>query len=322
VDLRLVNKTAIQCLVKAGAFDCLGVARARAFEGTQRGIDAGSRAQADRASGQASLFDSLGGAEGASGVGSPVVQPNEGLPDVPDWPEKVRLANERSVLGLYVSGHPLSAHVRWLDVCSTTNTAELADAPDGTHAVIGGLLSAIQFRIARSSGNKWALVVLEDLHGTIEARVFARTLERVGEHLVRDSVAFLVGRIDSAGGRTSFLVDEVVPLSEAPSRLLGDVTVRLSQDDLDDGRLDELASVLEAHPGLAEVRFRIERPDGATVTARAGDEVKAAPGPELETDLERLLGPDRLSVHPARDRFRLPESATKGYRRSERRKWT
>jgi DNA polymerase-3 subunit alpha len=324
VDLRLVNKSVIQCLVKAGAFDGLGVERARAFEGVGRAIDAGSRAQADRASGQASLFDALGGpppgdGSDAGGGAEPAVKPDEGLPDVPEWPEKLRLAHEKSVMGIYVLGHPLSAFTKWLGVFSADSTMDVADSPDSRQVVIGGLLSAVQFRVARSSGNKWASVVLEDLHGTLECRVFARTLERVGEKLVPDSVALLAGRIDSAAGRTSLLVDEVIPISEAPSRLLGTVTIRVSPEDVEGDGLDELTLVLERHRGLAEVEFSVELPDGTEVVVRAGDEVKTAPGPDLESDLEDLLGPGCLSVRPARARFRLPESSG-GNRWRERRR--
>jgi DNA polymerase-3 subunit alpha len=318
VDLRLVNKSVIQSLVKAGAFDGLGAGRARVFEGVARAIDSGSRAQADRASGQGSLFDALGppptgDAEGARGA----VEPDEGLPDVPEWPEKVRLANEKAVVGLYVSGHPLSAQTRWLDAFSATNTVDIVDFPDGTRTVIGGLLASVQFRIARSSGNKWALVILEDLHGTLECRVFSRTLDRSAEKLVPDSVVFLAGRIDSSGGRVSFLVDDVIPFSEAPARFLGGVTIRVSRDDLDDGTLDELAAVVERHPGLAEVQFEIDFPNGATVVVRAGEGVRTGPGPDLDRDLKDLVGTGCLVLHPRAERLHVPEAAAGRNRRWE-----
>jgi DNA polymerase-3 subunit alpha len=286
-------------------------------------MDAGSRAQADLASGQGSLFDALGPSPGGDAAGARgAAESDEGLPDVPEWPEKVRLANEKSVVGLYVSGHPLSAQTRWLDAFSATNTVDIADSPEGTRTVIGGLLASVQFRIARSSGNKWALVVLEDLHGTLECRVFSRTLEQAAEKLVPDSVVFLAGRIDSSGGRTSFLVDDVIPLSEAPSRFLGAVTIRVSRDDLDDGTLDELAAVVERHPGLAEVQFEIDFPNGATVVVRAGDGVRTGPGPDLDRDLEDLVGPGSMILHPKAERLHVPDKADGRNRRWEQRRRT
>jgi DNA polymerase-3 subunit alpha len=128
VDIRLANKSVIECLVKAGAFDSLGVSRARLFEGISRALELGSTVQSDRASGQSSLFDAFGPAPTPDG-GAP--RADEGLPSVPDWPKRQQLAKEKSVLGIYVSGHPLSRHERWLRVYSNSDTGALRLAGDG-----------------------------------------------------------------------------------------------------------------------------------------------------------------------------------------------
>jgi DNA polymerase-3 subunit alpha len=291
VDLRLVNKSVLESLIKAGAFDSLGVARARLFEGVGKAIDVGSRAQADRACGQESLFAMVG--DGCSEADA--TKPDEGLPDVPEWQEKDRLANEKAVLGLYVSGHPLSSHERWIRQFSTADSRSVNDVPDGKDVVVGGLLSLVQFRTGRESGKKWARIVLEDLLGSIEVRVFSRTLESSEQYLVPEAVVFLCGRIDASGGAPCLLVDEVIPLEEASEKLGGRVTIRIHEEELDDERLEDLFQVLKGNPGKADVFFVVQRDERPAVFVRASGGIKTGPGQRLDSDLTAVLGPGRLT---------------------------
>jgi len=296
VDLRLVNKGVIESLVMAGAFDSFGAPRARLFEAVPRAIESGARASEDRASGQVNLFGSL-----AAGAGPR--RADEGLPDVPEWPERERLAREKSVLGLYVSGHPLSRHVRLLKRFSTRDSAALARARDGEEVVVGGLLSSVQFRTGRESGKRWARIQLEDLGGTLEARVFERTLDESGRALAADRLVFLCGHVDASGGSPVLLVDEVIPFEEAPQRLASRVTIRLGEQDLDERKLDDLVTVLRGNPGRAEVYFSVARRDGTEVLVRAGDDLKTSPGEQLDSDLEAVLGPPGGSAGPDGERM-------------------
>jgi DNA polymerase-3 subunit alpha len=290
VDLRLVNKSVLESLVKAGAFDSLGVERARLFEGVAKALDIGSRAQTDRASGQESLFAlSMGG---AAQQAKPA---DEGLPDVPAWSEKDRLAHEKSVLGLYVSGHPLASHERWIRQFSNTDSRALAEAADGKDLILGGLLASVQIRTGRESGKKWALIVIEDLLGSVEARVFSRTLETSESLLVPDAVVFLCGHVDSSGGSPVLLVDDVVPLEQAPEKLGGRVTIRVREEELDDKHLEDLFAVLKGNPGKAEVYFVVQRTDRPALTVRASDGIRTGPGERLDSDLAAVFGPGRMS---------------------------
>ena len=299
--------------MKAGAFDSLGVARSRLFEGIPRALDIGSRAQADRASGQTSLFEAFG-TEQASSDGDKR-SPDEGLPDVADWPERERLAKERSVLGLYVSGHPLSGYEKWLRVYSNADTRTLAER-DGTEVVLGGMLQLVQFRTSQKTGQPWARLQVEDLMGSAEARVFRRTLETCRDQLATDRVVLLAGRVDGSGREPTLLVDEVVPFEEATLRLTGRVTIRVKDGELDDERIEDLLTVIKASPGMAEVYFRVERAAGGDVIVRAGDDLRAGPGEQLDSDVEAVLGPGRLVVEPSPERFRSTgDSRRRGRRR-------
>ena len=313
VDLHLVNKSVVESLIKAGAFDSLGVARARLFEGVAKALDIGSRTQADRASGQGNLFTmAFGGTSQEQKK-----EPDEGLPDVPEWNEKDRLAHEKSVLGMYVSGHPLSSHEKWIRQFSNSDSRAISDATENQDLVLGGLLSTVQFRIGRESGRKWARIILEDLQGSIEARAFSRTLEKVEKLLVPDTVVFLCGRVDASGGAPVLLVDEVIPLAQAPEQLGARVTIRVNEAELDDARLEDLFTILEANPGKAEVFFVVQREGGPALMVRASDGIRTGPGEQLDSELSAVLGPGRMSFKGAWERPRDPRRDRAQWRRRD-----
>ncbi|MHC4252055.1 MAG: DNA polymerase III subunit alpha, partial [Planctomycetota bacterium] len=305
VDLRLANKSVVQCLVKAGAFDSLGVGRARLFTGVPAALGIGGRAQSDRESGQTSLFGMLEGAASAPAER----KADEGLPRAEEWTERERLAKEKSVLGLYVSGHPLRRQEKWLKHYSKADSSTIAKLDDGAEVIVAGLLATVQFRTSQKSGKPWAKLVLEDLKGTVEARVFSSILDEVRTELVAENVVLLAGRVDGAGQSPTVLVDAVIPYAQAPSRLLGRAKVRVPYDELDDELIEDMLVVLKASPGKVEVYFDVKRGSEPDVIISAGDGVRTGPGEQLESDLEALLGPGCLEVFPAREPFQIETKA-------------
>src|SRR5436189_2863947 len=123
VDLRLVNRRVLESLIKAGAFDSLGLTRAHLLATADAALESGQRKQRDRAEGQASFFDLL--PAGAPAPSAPVAEV------VPEWEPDQRLAFEKEVLGFYVSGHPLARFRGVVESLGLTTTAELATKGHG-----------------------------------------------------------------------------------------------------------------------------------------------------------------------------------------------
>src|SRR4029453_17818746 len=102
VDLRLVNRRVVESLIKAGAFDSLGLTRAHLLATTDTGLESGQRQQRDRAEGQGSFFEMIPAAAPARAITPAEI--------MPEWETDQRLAFEKEVLGLYISGHPLARY--------------------------------------------------------------------------------------------------------------------------------------------------------------------------------------------------------------------
>src|SRR5438477_3034982 len=155
VDLRLVNRRVIESLVKAGAFDSLGLPRAHLLAQTDAALEAGQRVQRDRSEGQASFFDALI---------PPSAAPARREPGeiVPESPDDQRLAYEKEVLGFYVSGHPLAQYASVIDSLGVTTSADLATRSHGARVTLLGHVAALK-ETATKSGDRMACVTIEDM---------------------------------------------------------------------------------------------------------------------------------------------------------------
>ena len=136
LDPSTVNRSAIEVLIKAGAFDLLGAKRAQLAAAVDRALQAGASAAADRRSGQMGLFDSDEDDEPEQVVAN--------LPEVPEWEERDKLNKEKEVLGFYLSSHPLAEHETMLRTyCSHTST-QATELSHRTEVMLGGMLAAIK----------------------------------------------------------------------------------------------------------------------------------------------------------------------------------
>ena len=220
VPLSAVNKTCIEALVKCGAFDSIHGRENRAamLDAVASAIQMGQKAAADRASGQMSIF---GMPESAEAEDSAVAEVP--LPEVEPWTTPELLQNEKDVLGFYVSDHPLHEHKPILDKLSSCTVEDASQLPANTQVVLGGMLSRVRPTVVkngRSAGSKMAMITLEDAKSNkLDGVIFADAYATQHFNLELDKVVFLKGKIDRRREEPNLIVDEVVPVEEARSRL-------------------------------------------------------------------------------------------------------
>jgi DNA polymerase-3 subunit alpha len=200
VDLRLVNRRVIESLIKAGAFDSLGLTRAHLLTVTDAALEGGQRQQRERAEGQGSFFDLLPAAAPASGASSVAV--------VPEWDADQRLAFEKEVLGFYVSGHPLARFREAAVLKGATVSGELGSRPTGARVHLFGHVVALK-ETSTKSGNRMAFVTLEDTEGTIEVTIFPEPFKAAADQLRSREPLWVRGRIDDGDKGRGVLAEEV-----------------------------------------------------------------------------------------------------------------
>ena len=166
VDYSVLNKKAVEALIKAGAFDCLGHPRQGLLQVFEKIIDDIVSRRRERDLGIMSLFGDAGGDGAAAFV------EREPIPQV-EFDKRDRLAFEKEMLGLYVSDHPLLGAEASLERRCDASLTELAELDDGTIKTFGGVITGLQRKWTKK-GDLMAVFVLEDLQTAVEVMVFPR----------------------------------------------------------------------------------------------------------------------------------------------------
>ena len=284
VDQVVCNKRVIESLVKAGAFDSLGHTRRGLIAVHAEAVDLVLETKRAEAIGQFDLFGASEDAE-TSGFTSELTIP------VGEWEKAILLSHEREMLGLYVSDHPLFGVEHVLAANADCSVAELmgdSERPDGSIVTLGGLVTNLQRKVTRQ-GNAYAVAVIEDLEGAIEAMFFPSTYQQVAPHLHEDRIVLVKGRLDRREDVPKLIAMEMsLPdLDGAESK--GPVVISLPVARCVPPVVDRLKEVLSAHPGTVEVHLQLQS-GGRTTVMRLDDRLRVRPSPALYGDVKALLG--------------------------------
>ncbi|HSB40902.1 MAG TPA: DNA polymerase III subunit alpha [Methylomirabilota bacterium] len=207
VDLRLVNRRVVECLIKAGAFDSLGGTRAGLLAALDQAMDSGQRQQRDREEGQVSLFDGPGGGPQPGAGPAPAGR-------VPEWPQEEMLGYERDVLGFYLSGHPLEQYRETARRIGALSAVDLAARSTGARVLLLGQVSAFS-ESSTKSGNRMAFATLELVDGSVPLTIFPEPYRSCAGALRHKGAVIVRGRADDSDKGRVVLAEEIKPLEDA-----------------------------------------------------------------------------------------------------------
>ena len=294
VDATSCNRSTVETLIKAGAFDSLQSRRSQLMAVVERAMQSGAAALADRRSGQKSLF-------GEIEEESPEEEIFQ-LPEVPDWEEREKLLMEKEVLGFYLSSHPLEEFRGQFETFCSHNSAELTELPDRTEITIGGMLSSIKFAHVRkvrpgSTATKYANFDLEDIQGMIRCILWPNDFEKFGEMIQPDAVVVIRGVIDRRGGGddANLICNELIPIEQIDAKYTHGVQIRVNEGIHGEKGLTQLREIMRGYPGQCEVQLMLCLEDGSRVQLRSGN-LQVDLSPEMRTRIEDLLGPGHFRL--------------------------
>lgn len=286
-----INKKAIEALVKCGAFDFTGLMRGQLFEGIETAMGYAASVRKDRAAGQASLFDMLGGDDVAG-----VVMTDADLPIGEPWSQKQMLALEKELIGFYISGHPLLACAWTLEKYNQCDAVGFDTLPERTRTRIGGLVVNAQKRYTKPKKQdelprEMMSFRLDTLEGSIAAVAFPEAYARFGIHLQPDAAVMLCGcvRKDNNGGSLTLTVDEIYPIEEVPTHFTRGVSLHVNVGTWTDDRMRELKDVVRRHPGTIPLNICLLYPDNAKVYLRASKELKVKMSEAFAKECEKIV---------------------------------
>ena len=217
-DKRLVNRRAIEALIRAGAFDALDDHRARLLASVGVAMEAAE--QAERNARQTSLFDLLGSGDGGEQLAPQYVE-------VARWSEKQRLSEEKIALGFFFSGHPFDAVRGEVSRFARRPLARLEAQREPQ--MVAGLVTGVRSKI--TGRGKMAFVQLDDGSASIEVSVFSEVFDADRAKIREDEVLVIEGKIsrdDFAGeGKVRVVAERLLTLGEARSRFARQLALRV-----------------------------------------------------------------------------------------------
>jgi DNA polymerase-3 subunit alpha len=301
VDLRTVNKRALEAMIRAGALDHLvdadtDTTRAQLMAALPDTVQAAEQSSRNQAAGVLDMFGDI----------APVPEPelSTGVLNVRPWTQQKRLQAERDTLGLYLSGHPIDEYLPELQQLTRDRLANVR--PERESQWVAGLL--VGTRTMRSKrGDNIAFVTLDDRSGRLEISLFAKEYEQFRELLQKDAILVVDCQVsmDDFKGAMRGRAREVLNLTQARQRFAKAIELELRADSLTPGFTTRLAGILQpyrrapiAEPGFSPPAF------GAAAGGydHHADEHPMPPNAEL-------IAPAAPTSCPVRIRYRRPEIA-------------
>jgi DNA polymerase-3 subunit alpha len=285
VDLSVLNKRTVESLIKAGAFDSLGHPRKGLLHVHEQIIDQVVEVRRRRDQGEMSFFD-LGADAGAESFDHRV--------DIPDteFGKAERLKEEKEMLSLYVSEHPMTSAERSLRRHIECNLTEFKESREGEMRVVGGVITSLARKYTKR-GDLMATFVLEDLGAAMEVMVFPKTMADHGHLLEDDAIVCVKGRLDLRDDAPKLICMEVT----RPELVFDGgppVRVKVKIGALSPPKVDRLKTLLREHPGESPVYVHLESPEKTTVLQLADDFfVDSTNG--LYAELRILFGADCIA---------------------------
>ena len=286
VPLPVANKRTLESLIKAGAFDSLGSTRRALLEIHEDAVDSAVGAKRAEANGQVGFdFDSLWDEP----------QAENQVPDRPEWSKRDKLAYEREMLGLYVSDHPLAGLEIALAKHASTSITDLLVSEyvtDGDQVTVAGLVTSVQHRTARNSGNQYGMIQIEDFGGEITAMFMGKTYQEFAPAMTNDSIVVVRGRVSMRDdGMNLHAFSMFTPdLGQADGN--GPVEISLTEARATTDTVKALYDVLIRNSGDSEVRLKLIKGQSARVFEIPYPVRVSA---DLFGELKALLGPNCLT---------------------------
>ncbi len=287
LDSKSVNRKVIESLIQAGALDSMDGTRAQKFEVIDKAIDFAHASQSERERGQTNIFD--------LGSDSEPMREYPPLPEVEELSRNELLAQEKAMLGFYISDHPLNKYRDEISGLSRKSIKELEELPDNAMIRNGGIVTTIKVTPTKH-GKEMAFISLEDFTGTIEGVVFSEVYERFRHLIKEDSLIFVSGKLSRRdAGSPKIRVEQVMPIDNARKEYSRRVMIRLIAQGLEDSAVEELSKIIKNSRGPCDLVIDVQTLNKDTIRMRSG-RFKIKSDEKTISSLRNLVGKDNVRI--------------------------
>ncbi len=286
INLRNLNKRALESLISAGALDSLPGNRAQKTTIIEPMLEFGQKVS--RSVNASDLF-AAGGAE--------IQRTEPPFPDIPDWSISKKLSGEKETLGFYVSGHPLDRYRPELTAFGTTDTEKLLEVKDGREVRFGGIISAVKL-MNDKRGNRMAFATVEDFKGKVEVIIFSDPFEKGKTYIAEDNMVMLSGRVSTREGEApKVIAGEIFPLDALSEKFNCQLVIKVD-DTITERKLGAVQTILEKSQGKTPVIFAARR-NGEEYLIKAR-RFNITPESKILLKLKEIMGDSAVYLQPPR----------------------
>lgn len=293
VDVRAMNRSSFDALVRAGTFDSLRPNRHALLSSSDRLLREAASTQKDKAVGQASLFG--GGSAAVAAVG------DVRLDDVPPPTDREIYVMEKEALGFAATVDPLDEHRPLLRLVATHEIPELNDLPERAEVLVGGMVTALRTPVSskgKNAGQQLGMFRVQGLGGSVGGIMFSRTWAEYRDWIADDVIAVFKARVDASRDEPTLLVDEAYRLDD-PENLAGGrkLLLQLQVDQPTElaERLAALHAGLGRHPGGTDVYLSVAVGESdEKAVYRLGPDGRVGVDAQLTETLQELIGAEQM----------------------------
>lgn len=291
IDLKMVPKSALERLIKAGAMDRFG-RRAALFSTLPRAIQAAEDKASDLKKGQKSLLDMFESGDDDQNDNSH--SKHHGLLEMPEWPELERLKFEKEALDFYISSHPLAQYEDQLRRFRTYSSADAIKSQHGTTVLLAGMITGLQLRTAQKSGKRWAMFMLEDFTGQAKCILWSEAYEAYKSEIVDDKIMLFEGICEWRDGGTNgdIIIKKLITIEQARRDMTRGLLLRFPLSDEAEvlQKVEGVKNVLERAKGPCPVYISLRDPVGKGIQFKLGSDFTVDPSKVQIDQLELILG--------------------------------
>jgi len=299
ISTSVVGQGTVETLIKAGAFDCFNAKRSQLVAILPRAVQGGQALQkVKQDTRQGHMFDKF---ESSSAVA--LAEPSTftiTLPDIEEYPEIVRLADEKKALGFYMTSHPLTRHAEMLQTLSSHQVADLGSVGEKQEVTLGGMIVNLQVKNVKNSRDgltRMGKMAFEDLSGSTPAMMWPSDFAKFESILKDDFIGYVKGTLNRQRDPAELLISKVIPLEKGPAELSKGVVVRLHKGSTQATDVERLLRTIRNYPGNLDFYLEIF---GLSKIKRAiykaGANLKIRHDDQLLREIEVAFGPDNVRV--------------------------
>lgn len=299
VDLGVINKRAVESLIKAGALDSFGVYRSRLLAVHEKVMDGINGDRKKNIQGQINLF---------SDFGEQKIDPIDiKYPEIKEFDKKRLLFMEKEMTGLYLSGHPLEEHKEVLKNKTSINIGEIISSgtleesneeavvqdkkvKDGQKVKIGGIITSVNKKLTKNN-DMMAFVELEDLYGIIELVVFPKVFNKIRNLINEDAMILVSGRVSIREDEAAKILCE--DISELTESNIEKIYIRIDTEEEIQPSLKQLKVISPSYKGNIPIYLYVKSLNKAFITNK---ELWVNGEKEFLTFLKNQFGIENIKV--------------------------